>query len=441
MLERIEEETLVPVVGPDLLTVSHEGRETLLYPLLASRLAERLGVSEAGLPPGLELQEVARRHLTRSRDVQEIYQSLRVVFRDLEPIPVPEPLTRLAKISRIKLFVTTTFDVLTERAVDQERYSGVRQTLSFAYAPSDKQDLPPELDRLNRPAVYHLMGRLSGTPHSYALTREDALEFTQSLSSKMDDAPGYLFDKLRRSDLLILGTPVAYWLARLFMRNARGGRETGAPAELDVEPGGNPVLFVRRRGGGSELCRGLGAPEFVNELYRRWIESSPAPDPEPPPIGKLLSSPQAQLGAVFLSCARADRDAAESIRDALDRAGVDVIVDDDDLQLPDRWEKKLRGFVSDCSLFVPVISARSLSARRRFFRAEWVEAILDAGRAAPSGRFILPVVIDETSAKERAMPGEFGELSWERLPDGRPSSELVKTIVELQRSYRSRRFA
>jgi hypothetical protein len=393
------------------------------------------------LPPGLELQEVARRHQTKSRDLQEIYRSLRIAVRDLEPIPVPSPLLQLAKISRIKLFVTTTFDVLTERAVDQERYAGVRQTLSFAYAPSDKQDLPPELDRLNRPAVFHLMGRLSGTPHSYALTREDALEFTQSLTARTDDAPGYLFDKLRRSDLLIMGTHLAFWLARLFMRNARGGPEVGAPPSLEVEPGGNPVLFVQRRGGGSEVYGGGGAPEFVSELYRRWAESSSAPDSDPAPLEELLSSPEAQVGAVFLSCAREDRDAAESIRDALDEAGVDVIVDSDDQDLPDRWEKKLRGFVSECALFVPVISARSLSAQRRFFRAEWVEAILDAGRTAPSGRFILPVVIDETSAKERAMPGEFGELSWEKLPGGRPSSELVKRIVELQRSYRSRRFA
>jgi hypothetical protein len=245
---------------------------------------------------------------------------------------------------------------------------------------------------------------------------------------------------MRRSDLLIMGTHLAFWLARLFMRNARGGPEIGAPAALEVEPGGNPVLFVQRRGGGSEVYRGC-ASEFVSELYRRWAESSRAPDPEQPAIGALLSSPETQVGAVFLSFAREDRDAAESIRDALDQAGVDVIVDSDDQQLPDRWEKKLRGFVSECSLFVPVISARSLSAERRFFRAEWVEAILDAGKSVPSGRFILPVVIDETSVKERAMPGEFGELSWEKLPGGRPSSELVRTIVELQRSYRSRRFA
>jgi hypothetical protein len=429
-------------VGPDLLTVLDDGRETLLHPLLASRLARRLNVSDEGLPAGLELQEVARRHLAKSREVQEIYRSLRVVFRELDPIPVPGPLLQLARIPRFKLFVTTTFDVLAERAVDEVRFSGVRQTLSFAYAPADKQDLPPELDRLNRPAVFHLLGRLSGTPHSYALTREDGLEFMQSLSSKTGDAPGYLFDKLGRSDLLFIGTHLAFRLARLFTRNARGGPEIGAPAEVELEADSNPVLFVHRRSGESEVHRGTAAPDFVSELHRRWTEASPSTDAEPPaPIGELLSSPGAQLGAVFLSCAGFDRDAAESIRDALDRAGVDVILDRDDQQLPDRWERKLRGFVSECSLFVPVISARSLSAPRRFFRAEWVEAILDAGKVVPSGRFILPVVIDDTSPHETAMPGEFGELPWEKLPGGRPSSDLVKTIVEIQRSYRSRRFA
>ena len=143
MIPRLEEESVVPVVGPDLLVVPHEGRETLLQPLLALRLAETLNVSAADLPERYELQEVARRHLTRSNDVPEIYRSLRIVLRELDPIPIPRPLVQLAKIPSFSLYLTTSFDVLMERAVDVERFDGQRQTLSFAYAPNDKQDLPP----------------------------------------------------------------------------------------------------------------------------------------------------------------------------------------------------------------------------------------------------------------------------------------------------------
>ncbi len=400
--------------------MSRDEKDTLLYPLLAERLADHLGVASADLPRGSELQEVSRRYLTKSKDVQEIYRSLRVVFRELDPIPIPTPLLDLARIPRFKLFVTTTFDVLIERAVDHERFDGQRQTLAFAYAPSDRQDLPPEFGRLRRPAVFHLLGRLSGTPHSFAVTREDTLEFMDSLQSR---APGFLFDKLRQSDLLILGSRLSEWLARLF---AQGGSGIDAP-----------VLFVERAKGTSETPRVESPVDFVRELYRRWAEFSPKEEAAPPSIAFSSGTPS---GAVFLSCAGEDRTAAESIREALDRAGIDVILDHDDTPIAPRWERKLKSVVGLCSVFVPVISAQSLKAKRRFLREEWLEAILEAGRAAPAGRFILPVVIDDTSPGEPAIPGEFGELKWEKAPNGQPSSEFVQTLVELQRSYRRAKY-
>jgi len=416
----MEEETVVPILGPDLLTVADEGVEALLYPLLAKKLAGHLGVASADLPRGSELQEVSRRYLKQFHDVQEIYRSLRVVLRELDPIPLPTPLLELARIPRLKLFVTTTFDVLIERAVDHQRFEGQRQTLAFAYAPSDRQDLPPEFDRLGRPAVFHLLGRLSGTPHSFAVTREDTLEFMDSLQTR---APGFLFDKLRESDLLILGSGLSEWLARLL---AQGGPGMDAP-----------VLFVERAKGTTEAPPVESAVEFVRELDRRWSEFSPQEEAAPPSIASSSGMPS---GAVFLSCASEDRSAAESIREALDRAGIDVILDHDDAPLAPNWEKRLKSVVGLCSVFVPVISAGSLKAKRRFLQGEWVEAILEAGRSAPSGRFILPVVIDDTSPGDRAIPGEFGELQWEKLPGGKPSSEFVKTLVELQRSYRRAKY-
>ncbi len=420
VLQRLEEETVVPVLGPDLLTVAGEGTETLLYPLLAQKLAGHLGVGSLDLPRGAELQEVSRRYLTKSKDVQEIYRSLRVVFRELDPIPIPAPLLDLARIPSFNLFVTTTFDVLMERAVDDVRFEGQRQTLAFAYAPSDRQDLPPEFDRLGRPTVFHLLGRLSGTPHSFAVTREDTLEFMDSLQNR---GPGFLFDKFRESDLLILGSGLSEWLARLLGQSGPG---------MDA-----PVVFLERAKGTTEAPPVESAVEFVRELDRRWSEFSPQEESVPPSIASSSAMPS---GAVFLSCAVEDRGAAESIREALDRAGIDVIVDHDDAPLSPRWEKRLKSVVGLCSAFVPVISARSLNANRRFLRGEWLEAILEAGRAAPTGRFVVPVVIDDTSPGDPAIPGEFGELTWEKLPGGKPSSEFVKTLVELQRSYRRAKY-
>jgi hypothetical protein len=82
-----------------------------------------------------------------------------------------------------------------------------------------------------------------------------------------------------------------------------------------------------------------------------------------------------------------------------------------------------------------------LAAQRRFFREDWVEAILEASKTIPSGRFILPVVIDDTSLEEPALPEELGEHDWNQLPGGRTTPTFVETVVQLQRSYRSESFA
>jgi hypothetical protein len=411
VLQCLEEERVIPILGPDLLEVNLEGTGTPLYPLLARKLAAHLGVSSEDLPGGSELQEVARRHLARSRDVQEIYRSVRLVFRELDPIPIPEPLLDLARIPALELFVTTTFDVLAELALDRERFDGMRQTLAFAYAPNDRQDLPPEFDRIRRPAVFHLFGRLSGTPHSFAVTREDTLQFLDSLQTR---PPGFLFDKLRESDLLILGSPLSGWIARLLGRDRL---EENAP-----------VVFVDRRDSTTEACVQAPVLEFVRELSRRWSEISRE---EP---GR--SAGEVTAGAVYLSTVAADRAVAESIRDTLDRSGVDVFLEEDDSALSPRRDRKLRNALRECAAFVPVMSGRSKDAPRRFLQKEWVEAILEAARAAPAGRFVLPVVVDDASSKDASLPREFGELKWEKLPGGKPSSDFVKTLVELQRSYR-----
>ena len=55
LLLNIEEGRVVPIVGPELLVVEHEGRELLLYRFLAERLAERLRIPVDSLPPDFSL--------------------------------------------------------------------------------------------------------------------------------------------------------------------------------------------------------------------------------------------------------------------------------------------------------------------------------------------------------------------------------------------------
>lgn len=64
-------------------------------------------------------------------------------------------------------------------------------------------------------------------------------------------------------------------------------------------------------------------------------------------------------GAVFLSYASQDAEAAQRICTALRSAGVEVWFDQSELRGGDAWDRRIRKQIHDCALFVPIISAHS----------------------------------------------------------------------------------
>jgi hypothetical protein len=440
LLQLVEEGCVVPIVGRDLLTVRHEGSETLLYPLLAKRLADYLGVPGEDLPDVGELNEVVCRFLARGNQVQDIYPAIKSIMPKDDELPIPEPLLRLAEIRPFKLFVNTTFDSMMERALNHVRFEDEPHTEVLVYSPEERQDLPADWSRRERPAVFYLFGRVSAIP-AYAVTQEDTLEFVHSLQSETRQ-PSLLLDELNRRSLLILGSSFGGWLARFFIRAAKRERLLRAHARTDyvadarVLEDTGLVVFLRHFANRTKVFEGGGAVEFVNELHRRWSERHPASGDEPAvPAEEPTSHADMEPGAVFLSYASEDRDEAASIKDALEKAGVDVFFDKENLQAGDAWDAKLRHVISRSSLFVPVISQHTLTIERRYFRTEWTQALDEARKAAPNDRFIVPVVIDDTAPDVDALPEKFRELEWQRVPGGRPDPQFVALVRGLFRKH------
>ena len=65
----------------------------------------------------------------------------------------------------------------------------------------------------------------------------------------------------------------------------------------------------------------------------------------------------ASKGAVFLSYASQDAEAAKRIADALRAFGIEVWLDQAELRGGDAWDASIRKQIKDCALFVPIISA------------------------------------------------------------------------------------
>src|SRR3954471_1276417 len=103
-----------------------------------------------------------------------------------------------------------------------------------------------------------------------------------------------------------------------------------------------------------------------------------------------MSAPENR--AVFLSYASQDTEAVQRIADTLRAAGVEVWFDQSELAGGDAWDAKIRGQISSCALFMPVISANTQARREGYFRREWKQAAARTHDMADEKAFFLPVV-------------------------------------------------
>jgi TolB-like protein len=164
------------------------------------------------------------------------------------------------------------------------------------------------------------------------------------------------------------------------------------------------------------VSRGILAPQTTNEVG----------------VGaETLNQVPATAGAIFLSYASQDADAARRICGALREAGIEVWFDQSELRGGDVWDQKIRLQISDCALFIPIISANTASRQEGYFRLEWDIADQRSHRMARDRAFIVPVCVDATPGSGTDVPESFHRVQWTRLPAGETPPAFVERIRRL----------
>lgn len=144
-----------------------------------------------------------------------------------------------------------------------------------------------------------------------------------------------------------------------------------------------------------------------------------------------VGGPAPQAGAVFLSYANQDGDAARRIADALRASGVEVWFDQSELRGGEAWDASIRQQIRSCALFMPIVSAQTQARAEGYFRREWKLAAERTQDIAAGVAFLMPVVIDDTLGPEALAPEEFMRVQWTRLPGGGPTPEFVARVKSL----------
>jgi hypothetical protein len=438
LLSFIEERRVIPIVGPELLMVSTERGPRLLFDWAAERLAARLNVSTSELPKPFTLNDVACVFLAQRGRREEAYVRLRSVIKEAEFAP-PATLRHLAAITDFDLFVSTTPDSLLESAINLERFAGAPGTEVLAYSPNRVVDLPSERDRLPRPVVYHLFGKLAASP-TYVISDEDLLEFICALQSE-HLVPEKLFHELEHNHLLFIGSNFTNWLARLFLRMAKrqrlsDPRDVGEVlADDHTSEDDRLISFLQQVSVRTRIY--VGAERFVEELSARWqARHKPAAASAAGAGPTRFLSPAREMpdNAVFISYAREDLPAVQQLKAGLDAAGITTWFDIDRLEAGDDYDRKIRGNIARCSYFIPVVSATTQRRLEGYFRREWSYAIDRARNMADGALFILPVSIDGTTAAEALVPDKFKALHFSELPGGRTPPEFTQRLADFMQA-------
>jgi hypothetical protein len=436
LISFIEERRVIPIIGPELLQVDTDTGPRLLYDWLAEKLARRLNVDLTRLPQPYTLNDVVCWFLGARGRREEAYVRLRGILKDA-PFEPPRALRRLAAIPEFDLFVSTTFDPLLEMAINLERFGGSSSTQVLSYSPNRVTDLPAERDRLQRPVVYHLFGRISSSP-TYVISDEDLLEFICALQSE-HLAPEKLFHELEHNHLLFIGSNFSNWLARLFLRMAKRHRLSDPRDVGEVMADDHTiederlVSFLQQVSVRTRIY--IGAERFVDELHQRLAaRRKPASGHGTGPTRFLPPTREMPDNAVFISYAREDLPAVQQIKAGLDAAGITTWFDMERLESGDDYDRKIQRNITRCAYFIPVISAATQRRHEAYFRREWSYALDRVRNMADGALFILPITVDATDAADALVPDRFKALHFTQLMGGAVPNEFVQRLRDITRA-------
>lgn len=135
--------------------------------------------------------------------------------------------------------------------------------------------------------------------------------------------------------------------------------------------------------------------------------------------------------AVFLSYASEDAAAVAQVRDGLEKAGIEVWLDQSELKGGDAWDAAIRKRIKDCTLFVPVVSAATEKRDEGYFRLEWKLAVDRSHLMAEDKAFLLPVSLDGTTQQSARVPDRFREVQWSRVSGLEEIAAFANHVVRL----------
>ena len=244
------------------------------------------------------------------------------------------------------------------------------------------------------PLVYHLFGRTE-TPRSLVLTEQDLVDFLVAVVAKTPPIPEALLSELRNPDkmFLFLGFGVRNWYPRVLLhvlKKESGNSRSFALEEFPSAAGLDRRVFFYRHGYKVEVFN-TDVAVFVDELctHSRTLAPSGGSRPAAAPAATGGARPSAFLCHVHENAALA-RSLAKSLGDQ----GIDVWLDERNLEPGARWDDEIVKRIGQVDYFVILITRELVGQDKSYAFKELKLALEQADMFPVSRRFIMPLLID-----------------------------------------------
>jgi hypothetical protein len=446
LLDRIEIQKVIPVVGPGAITFGLG--DDLLHPWLARQVAAKchLHFPAADMPKALQQIVDAQRSggATHEEKRERLALIHRYVFNLLHGSGVQPGVTlyRLARIKDFQLFLTTSFDPLLAKAVEVVQPGSRPADWVCAISLRDGfQDLPAVAGDLPYACVYHLLGKIRKVPDC-ALWDDETLGFLRELDYHLR-ASGKLSAALHDSHLLFLGLSFDNWLLRFLVQVVKGKHlseldhdlfylsESHETAERD-----QVVVFFSRL---TQQFRFIPMPpcEFIAELDRRWQERHPQSSDAATLMKQAHRFAHRSPGCIFVSYASPDLPITEYIVKQLQDKGLLVWFDKQQILPGQDWEAEFSEAVEQtCGVFLSLISDTSAQRLTAYNILERNLASKRRDRFADSDVFYIPLRIDEGKPLVPANePRGIKNIQAVRKSGGHLEDNFIEYLRQLQLEY------
>lgn len=433
LLNEINNENVIPVIGPDLLVVPKLIKEIIgndefvrsenLHQQLISFIANSTGVTSHPRTFSQLVYDENYKKMVRNNPNQIyllIYQMLSNIkqIKEIDDKP-SQLLIDLLGTKKFPFVITTSFTPIVENVM--EDLFGKVNVLNFNSNPQESsQEKGGDIKGLNdlkQPTVYYMFGKFCNMADRFVVTDSDMMKFC-SKWIKGEGVPKNLTEALKKKYLLILGNNYSDWLFRFVWY---GLRSTTNEMKSDI------VVNDRAEDSFKEFLERLET--FFQEDPSKVIKSI-KDDMEARSIASTLRTTYET--DVFISYSRSDKTIAEKLKKKLESVDLKVWFDDGSIKKAEDWEPAIESGIKNTRLFLPLLTknVEQESIIPHEYRTEWNIASTLASKMG--GRtFIVPFVengFDFYNQLTR-IPKEFSKKNATWFSEDTELDEITEVIL------------